>query len=551
MKKLATFICFLSSQTLAQQADNIFLVDAPAIPSSSIDLVKNEFKKKDAETLNNIKGAFSSIIEDKNDHEKKHTKQKYHLDAPIHKAMMEAIEKKELVSKEIHNLLAEQYNHPQLNDTIVSCTFKQAPLREAIALIGKLTGIQFICDESVNGAINNFSVKDITASQALHILLTNALPRLALLHEHGIWRITQKSYATEALRFQAEDLLEQAYIQSNKTMFNVAWNDAFKARIEKLWTTMVAKDISKLSYLAFDDTTKKIFFKGKKDIVKNFEATLTEIDIIIPQVRIDVRVIIAEKDFEEALGFDFSGIYDRKASVKHFDFIGVGPNTNTTDARGNPLFSDLVTWSLNFIPSFRPNIKIPFVFGGKDLDTKRLNITLNAAEQKSEIKTILKPSLLVNNEEIAEILVGEEMPQSTRLDETVEGQLTNITTINYKDVGMKIRVKPTVTPSLESIILEMYVENSHVKHPHIDRIEGNKTTSTFNYTIETSRSKNKVSLKSGQTTLISGLMLNYKENEQQGIPVLQDIPILGWFFRGSKTVVKDKQLLIFITPTLI
>lgn len=548
MKKTISTLCLISSQLFALEHDNIFLENAPQLPPSSLDLIKNERKIKDATSLNNIKDAFSSVICER----KKGGKHRQHMSSQFQKYTLEALEKKELVSKETHHLLQEQYNHQQLKDTIVSFAFKKAPVREAITLISKLTNLQFVCDEAIQGTIHNLSINNLNAAQALNLILSNNVPRLALLHDQGVWRITTKTNACQSLQFEAQQLLDNNYELSSKTMFHTPWNDAFKTRIEKLWLTMSSKDIAKTSYITFDDTTKKIFFKGKKDLVKDFRKMLAEIDIVIPQVRIDARVILAEKDFEESIGFEFSGIYDRKASINHFDFVGIGPNTNTTtDADNTPLFSDLVTWSMNFIPSVAQNIKIPFVFGGRDLNTKRLNILLNAAEQKSEIKTILKPSLLVNNEELAEILVGEEMPQSTRLDETIEGQLTNITTINYKDVGMKIRVKPSVKPDQESVILDIYVEHSHVINPKTNRVEGNATTSTFNYTIKTSRSKNRVSLRNGQTTLISGLILNHKEHERQGIPFLQDIPILGWFFSGSKSVVRDKQLLIFITPTLV
>lgn len=559
MKKCIA-IMLISTNVCAVDADNIFLANAPDLPPSSINLVKSERKKRDSETLNNIKGTFSSVLNETLGTRKK----KHHTHATLLPSMQrmaqESLEKKELISKEVHHLLQAQYDYPQLQKTIVSFTFKQAPVRDIIALISKLSKLQFVCDESIAGVIHDLSVKNLTAAQALNLVLSNNVPRLALIHDQGVWRITTKTYACEQLRFQAEDLLEQAYESSSRTMFNAVWNDGFKTRIEKLWHTMTAKDISKLCYIAFDDATKKIFFRGKKSLIQDFQKTLQEIDIVIPQVRIDARVILAKKDFEESLGGQISGIYDRKASLKHFDFVGLGPNITTKDAAGaallnaagKPLFSELVSWSLNFIPSsLTPNIKLPFIFGGKDLNTKRLNLVLNAAEQQSEIKTILKPSLLVNSEELAEILVGEEMPQATRLDETVEGQLTNITTINYKDIGMKIRVKPTVAPSHDAIILEIYVENSQVTHPTTARVEGSATTSTFNYTIETSRSKNKVSLQSGQTTLISGLVLNHKEKERRGVPFLQDIPIVGWFFSGSKTVIEDKQLLIFITPTLV
>ena len=167
-------------------------------------------------------------------------------------------------------------------------------------------------------------------------------------------------------------------------------------------------------------------------------------------------------------------------------------------------------------------------------------------------------SLLVFNQEAAEILVGQEVPHSVRLDETIESRLTNITTVNYKDVGMKIKVKPTVSPDHNAVFLDVFVENSFITRPDITLQQGvdtstnvGSTASNFNYTIKTSRSRNRVLLRSGQTTLIGGLITNSLTKEQTGIPMLQDIPVLGWLFKGTRRQKTDEQLLIFITPTLV
>jgi len=51
--------------------------------------------------------------------------------------------------------------------------------------------------------------------------------------------------------------------------------------------------------------------------------------------------------------------------------------------------------------------------------------------------------------------------------------------------------------------------------------------------------------------LISGLIVNKNERNKTGVPLLQEIPVIGWFFKGKRKVIEDKQILIFITPTLV
>jgi type II secretory pathway component GspD/PulD (secretin) len=111
---------------------------------------------------------------------------------------------------------------------------------------------------------------------------------------------------------------------------------------------------------------------------------------------------------------------------------------------------------------------------------------------------------------------------------------------------MKLKVKPIVYPDHEKIFMDIFVESSYIKN-------GNAATSFDAKTsiIVSNRSKNRVFLKSGQTTLIGGLISHEKRREKQGVPFLQDIPVLGFLFRGSKRVKSGDQLMIFITPTVV
>jgi type IV pilus assembly protein PilQ len=306
------------------------------------------------------------------------------------------------------------------------------------------------------------------------------------------------------------------------------------------------------TFLVFDDGSKKIFFRCRKQLVESFKTLLAEIDAPVAQIRLEARVVLANKNFEESLGFQWVGVYDRSASIKHFDFASLG-----SKAAQNTTLGAISDWSLNMIPTKAPYDAqakgmgiIPFVFGNKSLDTKRLNLILNAAESKSEIKTILKPTLLVNSEEWAEVLVGEALPVQTRIDESIGANIANVSTTQYKDIGMKLKVRPIVSPGNEKIFLDIFVENSYVGESKITNVAP-ASSGVFNYTIETSRSKSKVLLNSGQTTLISGLISNYQKNVKTGLPFLKDFPGIGWLFRGSQKVVEDKELLIFITPVVV
>ena len=197
----------------------------------------------------------------------------------------------------------------------------------------------------------------------------------------------KKTTAIELLTPQALAIKERNTELGITTIMHAKWGKEFKQRVEKLWKGIFGANADKEgNYLIFDDNNKKIFFHGHKNKTINFKTILKEIDIEIPQVRIEARIILAEKNFEETIGIQWSGIYDRSASLKRtFDMAGVGIG-DKVEGGG---FQDLMNWTLNFLPATVKNglpIKVPFIFGKKDLATRRLNLILNAAETKREIK---------------------------------------------------------------------------------------------------------------------------------------------------------------------
>ncbi len=482
-------------------------------------------------------------------------------DSTIYHEKICAITQQQNNENEFTTLLNDVYKDPELVQTKISLHIKKMSIKKAIEVINKISGMAFVVDPNVDGTIDDAQADDVPIAVALQLLLNSATPRLGLIKTFGVWRVMHYTLVRELLKANAQNAQAIDYVNATHTMQNAKWDDKFKARLEKLWDGVVGDQKGKPgTFIAFDDATKKIFFKSHARQIQDFEAMLQAIDINIPQVRLDVRVIVAEKNFEEMLGFQLSGRYTRNVTSRRLGFAGVGaqPKSDGTSSIPSP-FSNVTDWSLNLIPGWKAGdaaisggmSSLPFIFKNADL-TKLLNLTLNAAENRHEIKTILKPSLLVNSEESAEILVGESMPLQTMVAESVGSNISNVTTTQYKDLGIKVNVRPIVSPGSDSVFLDIFLENSSLSVPTITASwQQDGKPQSMGYTIKTTRSKNRVLLRSGQTTLISGLIVNSNDTMKSGVPVLQDIPVLGWFFRGTKKSIEDKQLLIFITPVVV
>jgi type II secretory pathway component GspD/PulD (secretin) len=548
--------CVVCAVVISAQAD--IAVETSGIdylPPLSSDLIKNERTVKRTAQLEQIR----KIVEA--DQGKK-AKKKKGAKAPVkgkaekkQTGMNQAAAQQAAIEQEIFNLLNQEYQDEILQKSMVSLQIKKMPIKEVIKLLAKSTGVSFIVDADVHGSVDELSAQNLPLAVLLRSLLASSTPRLALVKDAGVWRIMPYLAAREHVKGLVAEARDKDVVTGVFALEHVKWTPALKQRIEKLWQGIVqASPEKQFFYMVQDDTNNKIIFKARRAYAEEFEKHLREFDVHVPEVRINIRVVSADKNFEESLGFNWSGVYNRTSSLKRMDFAGLGP-VDSRDGRGadeTTPFNKIVGWALNFVPSSVTSaIKVPFVFGNKDMNTKRLTLELNAAESRNEIRTILKPSLLVHSEESAEILVGSELPMQVKLDEAIEGKLTNVTTVRYKDIGTKVKVTPVVSPNQQDIFMDIFVENSQIAYlSGGQKIGTGSQNDGFNYTIDTSRSQNRVLLRSGETTMIGGLITNQQVNEKNGVPLLQDIPLLKLLFSWSRKKIVDKQLLIFITPEL-
>lgn len=529
------------------------------MPPFNTNLVHQEQEENSKESLKKIENIVQHAV-------------KEHEEPPVNQRLLQPpVENVQRIDQERALLLDGVYKDPMLLEKKISVHIKKISIKKAIDLINKLSGVMFVVDPDVSGIVEEFKVENVSLAVALQLMLNSSHPRLALVNTFGVWRIMHHTFALELLKAQE---YERAALDSSSAIYTVQhakFDDQCKIRLEKLWDGVIGDMKGKPGfYIAFDDGSKKIFFKGRSGQVEDFKKMLEEIDVEVPQVRLDVRVVIADKSFDETLGFQWSGRYDRAMKTRHLEFASLGAKqfpVSTRMSGEKPTvespFGAITDWSLNLIPGWRATdtvrgfakqsgmFSIPFIFRNADY-TKLLNLTLNAAEDRQEIKTILKPSLLVNSDETAEILVGESMPLQVQVAESIGSNITNVSTTQYKEIGIKVNVKPVVSIQTNSVFLDIFLENSSLSVPTTPiSWQQNSTTQTIGYTILTARSKNRVLLRSGQTTLISGLITNLTRSSQNGIPYLRDIPIFGNLFRGSKKTIEDKQLLIFITPVVV
>ena len=164
---------------------------------------------------------------------------------------------------------------------------------------------------------------------------------------------------------------------------------------------------------------------------------------------------------------------------------------------------------------------------------------LNALAEKSLVKVISSPSLMVLDNHTAAIAVGNQQP--IRSGETVSTGGFATTTIQYKDTGVSLAVTPSVNAGN---IVTMQINQGVTDVGQVDTATGQRT-------FLQRRIDSKVAVRSGETVVLGGLIRDNTTTGKSGIPYLQDIPVVGNLFGGNNTNTARTELLVVITPRVV
>ena len=167
---------------------------------------------------------------------------------------------------------------------------------------------------------------------------------------------------------------------------------------------------------------------------------------------------------------------------------------------------------------------------------------INAVKTDDEFRILSTPQVLTTDNEEARITVGENRPYQTRATTDTSGG--TFESFEYRDVGKILKITPHVT---EGRLIRMKIS---LEVTNIDLASTLTTSSTLpvtqKRTVDTT-----VIVKDSQTVVIGGLIDDSSTRNDTKVPVLGDIPVLGWLFRKRTETNQKTNLYIFLTPRVI
>ncbi|MEA2943532.1 MAG: ral secretion pathway protein [Bradyrhizobium sp.] len=278
-----------------------------------------------------------------------------------------------------------------------------------------------------------------------------------------------------------------------------------------------------------DVTNNAVLVYANAESQRVVEQTIRQIDR--PQRQIAIEATIAEVTLNDQLNYGVQFfLASRKGSISN-TISGVSPSSTGLDLPATAVDAAAGALLGRVLPGFN------FLIGSENSP----RVILDALHGVTDVKVLSNPSLVVLDNQVATLQVGDQVPFSTGTATVLTANNTVVSTIDYKNTGIILRVLPRANAN-GNIVLDIEQEISNVAAG---------SAASLTPTISQRRVKSSIAVVSGQTVLLAGLISETQNRMRQGIPLLDSIPGVGDAFAHQNTQRTRTELILFIRPTVI
>jgi type IV pilus assembly protein PilQ len=405
-----------------------------------------------------------------------------------------------------------------------------------LRLLARQAKINMVVSEAVVGTVT-MRLEDVTALQAVSIIVK----------AKGLFldKIDNVYYIKTGAERTAEPTESESYQFSYARAKEIA--------------PLVAAQLSSKDAPQVDERTNTIFFRETRGNIDIIRKLLAQIDRPTKQVMIEARLVEVTANPRQSYGINWGGVLGGSNSAQTIKFGGsqpAGPATTTI----NP-----VTGGVTTVPGTPPLFNYDNNTGkllGKDfffdkalnalggqfaiLSAPQLSVTLRALNEDSDAEFLANPRVVTadNMQAKIEIIRSQPVPQLNFNEQTATAIFGGF---QDKKFGNTLVVKPSVNKD-NFITLAVKPEISNKVGDQPFTFAGATVTSPV---IDTRSLDSNVLIKSGDTLAIGGLLQDEVTKARTKVPILGDIPILGYFFQEKLNSRVKRNLLVFVTPTII
>ncbi|HEU0234658.1 MAG TPA: type IV pilus secretin PilQ [Gallionella sp.] len=398
----------------------------------------------------------------------------------------------------------------------LTLNFQKIDVREALNVIADFTELNMVISDTVSGNLT-LRLKDVPWDQALDIILQS---RGLDMRKNG--NVIQVAPREEIAAKEKINLAARQEISDLEELRTESFQLSYQtvAEMIKLLTDAKQPILSKRGSAVSDPRTGTIFVQDTPSRLEEVRKIIKQIDVPVRQVLIEARFVSAGDSFNRTLGGKLG--YTGPAVGAGAGFA-VGTNTPTASRA-----------------LIQPNVNLPGAASGmggltlslfNPLATKVLTLELTASELDGKTKNIASPRVVTKDKVAATISAGTQIPYQ-------QATSSGATSVAFKDATLSLNVTPQITP------------DDHINM----QVTANQDTVGTIYggvpSINTKKVNTEVLVENGGTVVIGGVFTQDLSDSTQKVPLLGDVPVIGWLFKNNVKSDSKSELLIFITPKI-
>jgi type IV pilus assembly protein PilQ len=434
------------------------------------------------------------------------------------------------------------YSEKTYTGSRVTFNFQDIPVRSVLQLIADVADLNIVVADNVVGNLT-LRLTNVPWDQALDIIL-DARNLDKRTNGNVIWIAPTADIAgrEQELLQAIQDRKELEPLQT--VLISVSYASA--AALQELIETSSAGGMGEEGLLSargsvsIDERTNTLLVSDTPDRIAEIRRLVADLDHPVRQVQIESRIVVASSDFSHELGVRFgvtaahigSNILAIAGDSAGADLVNPATDPRDDGLLDIPDIDQRYNVNLPVSSSNAGTIGLSFLTGDYLLD-----LELSALEAEGEGEVISTPRIVTANQHEAFIQQGVEIPYE-------QATSSGATNVQFKEAVLELRATPLITPD-NRIQLELEVKQDTVGEI-FQTARGGSVPS-----IDTRELQTSVLVNNGETIVLGGIFQDERSRQQDKVPYLSSIPALGNLFKRRSNTNQKRELLIFVTPTIV
>ena len=437
----------------------------------------------------------------------------------------------------------------------LSLNFQNIEVRALLQVIADFTNFNVVTSDTVTGSVT-LRLKDVPWDQALDIILQSK--GLGVRKNGNVLWIAPKEELAAKEQVDLESKKKVAELEPTRTQsFQLNYAKAADVAAQLLGQSVGQSGaagggagnntrlLTARGSVIAETRTNQLFVNDIPSKLEEVQSLIGKMDIPVRQVLIEARIVEADDTFGRSLGVKLGGsdLRGTRGGIPGYrvggdNYVTIGGNyaaigTATQQTGATSTYADNQFVNLPANTTFSTANAATFALSLFGASANRfLNLEISALEAEGRGNIVSSPRVITADQAEAHIEQGEEIPYQ-------QATSSGATSVSFKKASLSLNVTPQITPE-GNVILKVEVNK-----------DSRGALTAAGPAINTKQVKTQVLVGNGGTVVIGGIFTQDEQSEINKVPLLGDIPVLGYLFQNRVKSTRKTELLVFITPKIV